>query len=73
MQRDLTTEQIDELAKDGAISVAQATQKYGASKGWLYGQMSEGRLAFFYVGRKRVISVRSLHDLLARGAASRSG
>jgi excisionase family DNA binding protein len=43
------------LAADGALSVVEAARFIGASRTFVYGEMTTGRLPFARVGRKRVI------------------
>jgi hypothetical protein len=53
-----------ELASDGFMSVSAAVSFSGVSKSELYRAMGDGRLAWTPWGRRRLVSRRSLTELL---------
>jgi hypothetical protein len=53
-----------ELASDGFMSVSAAVSFAGISKSELYRAMGDGRLAWTPWGRRRLVSRRSLTELL---------
>jgi excisionase family DNA binding protein len=56
------------LAERLAYSVAEAALITGLSRDLLYDQMRTGKLAFLKVGRRRIITRRSLEVFLASAA-----
>jgi hypothetical protein len=52
---------------DGAVDVNLARREYSLSRAMLYRLMLERKLSYTHVGRKRLISRKSIHDLLAAG------
>jgi excisionase family DNA binding protein len=57
------------LAERLAYSVAEAALITGLSRDLLYDQMRTGKLAYLKVGRRRIITRRSLDAFLARPAS----
>lgn len=63
----------EELAADGAVSVAEAMAFLGVSDTHVYDLMNRGELPFCKLGRRRLIPKRALVELLARNMTAAAG
>lgn len=57
----------EQLVQEGVRTVQEATQFTRLSRSKLYAEMEAGRLAYVTVGRRRLIPMRALTEMLARG------
>lgn len=60
-----TQSEVEEILRDGLMTVREAAQFSGLGKTTLYGLMETGRLAYVRVGRARRIPKRELLRFLA--------
>lgn len=55
-----------ELLEDGALPINDAVEWSGVSRSKLYIAMTEGKLPYIKLGKRRLIPRRALRDYLAR-------
>jgi excisionase family DNA binding protein len=68
-QRNRARPDAESLAERLSYSVTEAALITGLSRDLLYDQMRTGKLAYLKVGRRRIITRRSLETFLARPAS----
>lgn len=61
----MTTDAAMELARDGAVGVAEACRFIGVSRSRLYELMGRGELAYLKVGARRLLPLAELRRFLA--------
>lgn len=57
----------ENLARDGALTIDQASEFCGVGRSLLYERMQSGSLAYSLIGRRRVIPRQALVKLIAAG------
>ena len=67
MVETITSTAAADLLRDGALTVDEAVVWSGIRRTRLYAAMSDGRLPFVQLGKRRLIPRAALQDLLAEG------